>query len=155
VLRVRRGGGRGELCSRCIASVRPRVSWRWLVPVGLLTGHAPVACGTVGLRGSELPPRPTNPFFVGYDDDELDAVWSVRPFCLSPDLLQPVQAAGDRALARTPTHACTAHSRPSGLGCTLPQRLRAPNKALGPLSPRQVHTQVYGAREDPPTASPE
>jgi len=27
---------------------------------------------------SELPPRPTNPFFVGYDDDELNAVWSVH-----------------------------------------------------------------------------
>ena len=33
---------------------------------------------------SELPARPTNPFFVGYDDDELDAVWSVS----SPILVQ-------------------------------------------------------------------
>ena len=38
---------------------------------------------------SELPPRPTNPFFVGYDDDELNAVWSVsfRRCALLPNTL--------------------------------------------------------------------
>ena len=59
---------------------------------------------------SELPPRPTNPFFVGYDDDELNAVWSVsfRRFALLPNTLDRPRLthAVHVKLLHTPEWAC-------------------------------------------------
>ena len=59
---------------------------------------------------SELPPRPTNPFFVGYDDDELNAVWSVsfRRCALLPNTLDRPRLthAVHVKLLHTPEWAC-------------------------------------------------